>query len=299
MKKQIKGISFFLFIFFLLATAGLSEANFEGTVGTRFTITDAGFGTEKPQVYVEYEKKPGVVKKVYAKVEEWSDTAVTCLWKKSLPPGSYNLWVKPHVKGAAPLSEGTFTIKNPVIDTVTPHTLSAGSTISMNGQFFTDKKPVVYLKNPVSLKRKGCRVLHSTMDPATGASSLNFVVPKGGSDDYEIILRTLVGETPVAIPNPEQLALSVAPASLPSGVMNTLYNQTVGISASGGEPPYTYSCSVSGGSGISASVNPAGTTSGSAECIISGTPPVSGSYTVDFQISDSASNTVSATPITN
>ncbi len=92
MKKEMKGILFFLFILILLAPAGLSEANFEGTVGTRFTITDAGFGTKKPQVYVEYEKEPGVVKKVYAKVEEWSDTAVTCLWKKSLPPGSYNLW---------------------------------------------------------------------------------------------------------------------------------------------------------------------------------------------------------------
>jgi len=298
MRKEMRGILFFLFILMLLATAGISEADFEGTVGTRFTITDAGFGTKKPQVYVEYEKKPGVVKKVYAKVEEWSDTAVTCLWKKSLPPGSYLLWVNPHVKGAAPLSEGTFTIKTPVIDAVTPHTLSAGSTILMNGQFFTDKKPGVYLKDPVSLKRKHCRVLHSTMDPMTGASSLNFVVPKGESDDYEIILRTLVGETPVAIPNPEQLALSVTPASLPSGIMNTSYNQTVGMSASGGEPPYTYSCAVSGGSDLSASVSPAETTAGSADCTISGTPPVSGSYTIDFQITDSASNSASATPIT-
>jgi hypothetical protein len=135
------------------------------------------------------------------------------------------------------------------------------------------------------------------MDPATGASSLNFVVPKGESDDYEIILRTLVGETPVAIPNPEQLALSVTPASLPSGVMNTPYNQTVEMSASGGEPPYTYSCSVSGGSDLSASVSPAETTAGNAECIINGTPPVSGLYTVDFQITDSASNSASAPPI--
>jgi len=83
----MKGISFFLFILILLlAMAELSEANFEGTVGTRFTITDAGFGTKKPKVYVEYEKKPGVVRKAYVKVEEWSDTSVTCIWKIKLPP---------------------------------------------------------------------------------------------------------------------------------------------------------------------------------------------------------------------
>ena len=179
----------------LFVTVGISEADFQGTIGTRFTITGSEFGIEKPKVYVEYERRPGVIKKVFARVEEWSDTSVTCLWTKPLSPGTYNLWVKPNIKGADPVPEGTFTIMNPVIDEVTPDTLSVGDTITMNGQFFGNKKPIVYLKDLDSSKRKRCRVLNSTMDPATGASSLAFVVPKWTSNNYEIILQTQVGET--------------------------------------------------------------------------------------------------------
>ena len=99
MKKGINNVSILLFMLILLfAMIGISEANYanyEGTVGTRFTITDTGFGSKKPQVYIQYEKKPGVVKKVYAKVETWSDTSITCLLTKPLSPGIYDLWVKP------------------------------------------------------------------------------------------------------------------------------------------------------------------------------------------------------------
>ncbi len=194
MKKETKRLSFLLLLLFLLfAMSGISEADFEGTIGTRFTITDSGFGTKKPQVYIQYEKKPGVVKKVYAKVEKWSGTSIPCLWTETLYARTYNLFVKPNMAKANPIAEGTFTIMSPSIDEVTPDTLIPGSTITINGEFFTNKKPTVYLVDLVSLKRKSCRVVKPAMDPTTGASSLNFIVPKWGSGKYEIILQTLIG----------------------------------------------------------------------------------------------------------
>ena len=183
-------------------TVRTSEANFEGTIGTRFTITGSEFGIKKPKVYVQYEKRPGVIKKINAKVEIWSETSVTCLWTKKLPSGTYNLLVQPTNKGASPIAEGTFAVMNPLIDEVTPgivgvfpDTIPFGETITMTGQYFGSKKPIVYLEDLDSLKRKRCRVFNATMDPATGASSLNFIVPRWRSNNYQIILKTRVGET--------------------------------------------------------------------------------------------------------
>jgi hypothetical protein len=228
MKKEIKKfVSIFLFLLFLLfAMVGISEANFEGTIGTKFTITDSGFGTKKPEVYVEYEKKPGVMKKVSARVETWSDTSVTCLWTKTLSSGTYNLLVKPNIKSADPIAEGTFTIMPPSIAEVTPDTLTVGAIITINGQFFTDKKPKVYLKDLVSSKKKSCRVVSSTMDPETGASSLNFVMPKWGSSNYEIILETSVSEAFYVNPSTNPLDIWHSRNPLPQG--NTLNGVTYG-----------------------------------------------------------------------
>ena len=39
---------FLLACIFLLLTVGISEADFQGTIGTRFTVTGFGFGTGKP-----------------------------------------------------------------------------------------------------------------------------------------------------------------------------------------------------------------------------------------------------------
>ena len=184
---------------FLFTAAGMSEAGFEGTVGTRFTITGSEFGIKKPKVYIEYVTSQRGIRKRYAKVETWNDTSITCLWTKPVYQGTYNLWVKPNVKGSAPVAEGKFRISNPVIDNVSPKTLSAGETITMTGQFFTNRKPIVYLEDLESSKRKRCRVLNANMDPSTGLSSLNFVVPKWESNNYEIILRTQMGVTSFAL----------------------------------------------------------------------------------------------------
>ena len=126
----------------------------QGTVGTRFTLQGSGFGSQKPTVYVEYEKTPGITKKVSAKVESYSDTSITCLWTNTLPPGTYNLKVLPKAKGSAPISMDTFSIQNPVINGVAPNTGKVADKITINGMFFSSKKPKVYLEDPSTLKRK-------------------------------------------------------------------------------------------------------------------------------------------------
>jgi len=194
MQKRTKKLLFLLCI--LLSVFGVREIceALEGTIGTRFTITGSGFGIQKPKVYLEYEQTPGQIKKITAKVENWSDTSLICLWTKKLTPGTYNLFVQPKDKNN-PILLGTLSIMSPTIDMVTPGYGSVGDIIVMQGKFFSTKKPKVYLEDPVSLKRKSCKVLSSTMDPETGESSLQFKVPKWISSYYNLILKNQIAET--------------------------------------------------------------------------------------------------------
>lgn len=100
------------------------------------------------------------------------------------------------------------------------------------------------------------------------------------------ITLTVNGSNPPP-PPPGGLSLSLNPSSLPSGRVGQTYNQTVTMSASGGTPSYTYSCSGSGVAGITAS------NSGST-CTISGTPTANDRYTVNFKVTDSASATAAS-----
>ena len=204
MKKGKERSLFFLgVISIILLMAGISEASFEGTIGTEFTISGSGFGSKKPSVYLEV-KTPTKTQKISAKVENWSDTILTCLWTKKLPPGTYNLMVKPNIKGGVPIHVDTFTIMNPEIIEFRPGSGSVGDKITMHGRFLTNK-PKVYLENALTLKRKTCKVLNPTMDPLTGISSLQFVVPNlrlGENEQYDLVVKNLVGETYVSFPEP-------------------------------------------------------------------------------------------------
>jgi hypothetical protein len=187
----------FITLCLLFVTVKITEANFEveGTIGTTFTITGSDFGIKKPKVYIEYEKRPGVFKKAYAKVKTWSATSITCIWTATLSSGIYNVWVTPNIKKSHPMSVGTFTLMAPIIDGVTPEILSPGLTVTIDGKFFTNKKPAIYLKDTGSQKRYICKVLSFEMAPSTGISSLHFLVPKVISGKYEIVLKTKIGET--------------------------------------------------------------------------------------------------------
>lgn len=168
----------------------------EATIGTRMTLLGKGYGAKKPAVFVTYESKPGKIKKVAAKVEKADayDTELVAWWTKKLPPDAYDLWVQPKTKGAAAILLGRLDIMPPWIATIAERG-AVGATIAAQGRFFSSKKPKVYLRDPVTGKKKGCKVVGWTMDDTTGESTLGFVVPKLVPKAYELTLVTGVGST--------------------------------------------------------------------------------------------------------
>jgi len=116
-----------------------------------------------------------------------------------------------------------------------------------------------------------------------GSASGTYTLQSMTIDSNGNITLSVSSSTP---PPPGALTLSLSPTSLPAGTVGQSYNQSVTMTATGGTSPYTYACSGSGVSGISASA------SGNI-CTISGTPTTSGNYTVNFTVTDSANATAS------
>ncbi len=134
----------------------------EGTVGTEITIGGSGFGAKKGKILVH---------NAPATVLNWMEGLIQCRLTKSLSPGSYDITVQP--KGGSPVVfRNGFTVKVPEISSVNPTNGSTGNEISISGSFFGAKK------GKVTLGKKNCKVLSWTMDPTTGESMVQFIVPK-------------------------------------------------------------------------------------------------------------------------
>jgi len=192
----MKKVLLYLFILTcLLGNTSLSYADYQGTIGTRFIISDSGFGNSKAKVYLLNGGK-----QVQAKVESWSDSSISCQWTKKISPGTYPLFVLPKGKGVSPISSGNFTIMQPSITEVTPNDGAAGDVITINGWYFTNKKPKVYLEDPNTYKRKSCKVKSFSMDSETGNSTLQFTIPKWGLTSYNLILINTIGQATVKFP---------------------------------------------------------------------------------------------------
>jgi len=169
-----------------------------GTIGTRFRLTGPGFG-KKARVYVAYlDPKKGKRKRRYAGVLRGNTGIIEARWKKVPPPGTYDLFVQPRGRKAAPIAMGTFRIMAPAIDGTTPLGGAAGETVTLRGRFFTSQKPKVYLQNPNTSKQKRCRVRASAMDLVTGRSTLTFKVPSLEPGAYRLVLKTKTGEAMAA-----------------------------------------------------------------------------------------------------
>ena len=195
MKKILLFLLTISFIFGILTTV---YADYQGTIGTRFTITGEDFGINKPKVYVMAGDR-----KVNTRVETWSDTSITCLWTKKLSSGSYPLFVQPKGRGIAPIAAGNFTLMQPSIDEVTPNDGVTGEVITVNGWYFTNKKPKISFQDPYTYKKKNCKVLSLSMDDQTGSSSLQFIFPKVGAGRYNLILTNAIGQVTVQYPSEE------------------------------------------------------------------------------------------------
>lgn len=140
------------------------DAN-QGTIGSQVTVTDSGFGSKKGKV---------LIGTANTKIINWGEISITFEVTKSLPPGTYDVVVRPkEPKGANPITyKGAFTIYAPEIVSVTPKAGLPGDAIELSGNYFGGKKGIIYLGS------KKCKVLLWTMDKVTGASQVKFVVPK-------------------------------------------------------------------------------------------------------------------------
>ena len=187
MKKT--GLIFIIVSFLITAHAGLCKAEYVVTIGSQFTIEGSGFGSKKPKVYVEYEGR-----KAKAKVVNWSDISLTAIWKKKISPGTYNLFVQPKIKGVEPVPLGTLSIANPSIIEMISGSGTQGETVTVNGKFFTTKKPKVYLIHKETSKKKKCKVISYTMNTQTGESLLQFVIPLNNFYEHRLLLITKIGQ---------------------------------------------------------------------------------------------------------
>jgi uncharacterized protein (TIGR03437 family) len=137
----------------------------EGAVGTEFTITGSGFGTKKGKV---------LLGTAALKILEWTDESIQCQLTKALPPGPYDVTVKPQAKGSSPIIFANgFMVNAPEIDSVNPTSGSVNDQITINGFFYGTTK------GKVTLGGKNCRILSWGMDSTTGESEIHFVVPRG------------------------------------------------------------------------------------------------------------------------
>jgi hypothetical protein len=136
----------------------------EGTLGTEIIIAGSGFGTKKGKVFIATTS---------LKILDWSDGWIRCLLSKALPPDTYDVTIRPQIKGASPITiPNGFTAKTPEIESVDPTSGSAGGNVTIHGSFFGTKK------GKVTLGGKTCKVLSWTMEPTSGESEIEFVVPK-------------------------------------------------------------------------------------------------------------------------
>jgi len=166
------------------------EGTVEGTIGTQITIAGSDFGTKKGKATVGGKS---------CKVSQWANESITCEIKTALPPGTYDVVVQPkEPKDAQPITyAGAFTMMAPEIVSVDPGSAPTRE-IGVSGIYFGTKKGKVYLVDPISGRRKicritevegyygqeidvgqkPCRVKEWTTNPASGASTLTFTVFK-------------------------------------------------------------------------------------------------------------------------
>jgi hypothetical protein len=144
----------------------------EGSIGTELTITGSGFGTKKGKVLVG-----GVAPKI-AK-DGWADDRIVCLMTKvPSPGGAHDIKITPYRAPSSMTLPGAFTVKPPEIDPLDTDHGKPLAPITVTGRFFTTKKGKVYVEDPDTGKKKTCKVTAWFMNPASGDSSMTFIVPK-------------------------------------------------------------------------------------------------------------------------
>ena len=186
----------------------------EGWTGTEITVTGRGFGAKKGSVLLGTNA---------LKVLDWQEALIHALLSKTIPPGPYDVTVKPkEPKGAFPLVEDrAFTVistEPPRIFRVSPERGGVGTQVTVNGLFFGSKGSLyleyVGSKGPM---RKKCKTLKWTMDPETGDSEVVFIAPLIAAGPAHVVV---VPKAPVSEAKQENGFTMMAPEILrvtPSG----------------------------------------------------------------------------------
>ena len=154
----------------------------EGTLGSLIDITGSGFGSKKSKA---------LVCGLPLKVLQWGSDLIQGTLTKVLPVGFCDVSILPkEPKGAGWLTEEeAFSVEAPSIETVTPNAGAVGSSVKIAGLFFGTKKGKVLLGG------RSCKVLKWSMDPKTGESEIEILIPKGvvsGHNELKVLGK--VGE---------------------------------------------------------------------------------------------------------
>jgi len=135
----------------------------EVTQGSAVTIKGSNLGIKKGKVAL------GSVK---AKVNTWTPDTIFVEFKKvPTVAGPYDSFITPS-KTPAIRTEAAYQVKAPEVLYVSPGGGRAGDVITITGKFFGKKKGKLILND------KKCKITAWTMDARTGASEVEFVVPK-------------------------------------------------------------------------------------------------------------------------
>jgi hypothetical protein len=180
----------------------------EGTTGTEITITGADFGTKKGKVLLGADGKT----KLKIAKDGWRDDRIVGTVSKvplaaGLYPAPFEVTVITKSKPPETLvATDTFTVTNPVIDTV-PLSGAVGDEIDIIGKFFGAKKGKVYLDN--AGRMQSCKVKSWTMNKTTGYSAVTFIVPKLPDGVYPLyVVNKKVGSSQAGI----DFGVGVAPS---------------------------------------------------------------------------------------
>ncbi len=267
------------------------------TAGTAYPITWTYTGS--PGTYVKIELyKGGVFNKTIASSVLTSSGSKSWTVPSTQTSGSdYTIKITSTTNSAyTDTSNGNFTIIGPPPPSIAVTSPNGGESWTAGTAYpitwtYTGS-PGTYVK--IELYKGGAlnKTIASSVLTSSGSKSWTVPSTQASGSDYTVKVTSTTnsayndtsnGSCTIVAP-PKALTLGCSPDTFPSGTQNIAYSQNATMTASGGTPPYTFSCTGSGPAGITTTYS--GTT-----CTISGTPTATGTYTVNMSVKDSTNAT--------
>jgi hypothetical protein len=170
---------------------GSIEATPEGALGSEVTISGSGLGSKKGKV---------LIGDLAQKVDTWTPASVMITfakYKDLLTDTPYDVSIQPkEPKGAPPIVlPGAFTMKKPELDSASYEGTSE-QPVTITGRWFGTKKGQVHVN------QQKCKVTAWSMDPATGVSTLTFIVHKKlgtGTWGVEVVNKIGIGAASLTV----------------------------------------------------------------------------------------------------